>query len=270
MVAVERLLDMADTPQEEENNLNDTDVKISQIKFNKNKTAVEFKNVTFRYGDGPPALKKISLTAESGQKIGIVGRTGAGKSSILYSLFRLREIDDDGGSIKIFGENTRSLSMHELRSNIAYIPQEPFLFEGSVRENLDPFHEHDDGDVLDALNVAGLGDLSMSNELKEAGSNLSTGQKQLICLARALLSKTKILVVDEATANVDPATDATIQQTLKSSRFETTTVLTIAHRIQTIADNDKIIVMSQGEKVEEGNYDQLMSIEDGEFKKMVD
>ena len=280
MVSVERMIEltreMEEDSEKEVEDKNGTELK--PIKDD-SKPAILFDKVTFRYGvDNPvPALKKLSFSVSSGEKVGIVGRTGAGKSSILYTLFRLREIDAAGvepgveaGVIEVFGVDHKKMDLSELRSGIAYIPQEPFLFEGTIRENLDPFQRFSDELVVASLKDSGLPKLSteLDHEIKEGGGNLSAGQKQLVCLARALLSDCKILVVDEATANVDASTDATIQTTLRSDRFKNTTVLTIAHRIQTIADSDKIIVMGDGEKLEEGTYDYLMSLEK-EFYKMV-
>ncbi|XP_076266258.1 multidrug resistance-associated protein 1-like isoform X5 [Rhynchophorus ferrugineus] len=216
--------------------------------------SVSFKNFSVRYRPGLDlVLKGLSFTVNGSEKVGIVGRTGAGKSSLTLSLFRIIEAAE--GQITIDGVNIATLGLHTLRSRLTIIPQDAVLFSGSLRMNLDPFDSHSDEEVWRSLEHAHLKSFvkglpaGLNHEVTEGGENLSVGQRQLICLARALLRKTKVLILDEATAAVDLETDDLIQRTIRTE-FKSCTVLTIAHRLNTIMDSDRVIVLDKGRIVE--------------------
>ncbi|CAG9800858.1 unnamed protein product [Chironomus riparius] len=206
-------------------------------------------------------LKDLEFEIRANEKIGIVGRTGAGKSSIINALFRLSYLD---GSIYIDLRETQEMGLHDLRSKISIIPQEPVLFSGTMRYNLDPFDEYNDDKLWMALEEVKLKELikempsGLNTKITEGGTNFSVGQRQLVCLARAILRENKILVMDEATANVDPQTDGLIQKTIRL-KFAECTVLTIAHRLNTVIDSDRILVMDAGRCVEFGTPRELLS-----------
>lgn len=199
-----------------------------------------------------------------------MGRTGAGKSSLISALFRLANLE---GEIRIDDLNTKDLELATLRSKISIIPQDPVLFSGTLRYNLDPFEEHSDEVLYKAINEVELKDPAniinrLENHVMDHGANYSVGQKQLICLARAIVRRNKILMLDEATANVDPQTDALIQKTIRT-KFADCTVLTVAHRLNTIMDSDKVLVMDAGTMVEFDHPYVLLQNENGVFYKMV-
>ncbi|EAL40076.2 AGAP006427-PB [Anopheles gambiae str. PEST] len=229
---------------------------------------IRFEKVTLRYSpdaDSDLVLRDLQFEIEPREKIGIVGRTGAGKSSLINALFRLSY---NGGSILIDTRDTSQMGLHDLRAKLSIIPQEPVLFSGTLRYNLDPFDEYPDEKLWRALKEVKLEDAvnelpsGLSSKINEGGSNFSVGQRQLVCLARAILRENKILVMDEATANVDPQTDKLIQQTIRE-KFNDCTVLTIAHRLNTVMDSDKVLVMDAGRCVEFGTPYELLTTEGG-------
>ncbi|KAM9424656.1 LOW QUALITY PROTEIN: ATP-binding cassette sub-family C member 3 [Pholidichthys leucotaenia] len=215
---------------------------------------VEFHDYSVRYREGLDlVLKNITLSVKGGEKIGIVGRTGAGKSSMTLSLFRLLEAA--AGEISIDEVKIAEIGLHDLRSKLTIIPQEPVLFSGTLRMNLDPFNSYTDEDVWKALEHSHLHQFvskqpaKLELECSEGGENLSVGQRQLVCLARALLRKTRILILDEATAAIDLETDDLIQSTIRT-QFEDCTVFTIAHRLNTIMDYTRVLVLDKGQIAE--------------------
>lgn len=248
--------------------------------------------------DLPPVLKGLTFSVERNERIGVVGRTGAGKSSLTLALFRFIEARE--GSITIDGLDISKLKLQALRSRLAIIPQDPVLFSGTVRSNLDAFNEHTDAELREALQRVHLISAptsrdeqtsgaesspptstenqntnpfaSLTSPITEGGLNLSQGQRQLLCLARAIVSRPKIMVLDEATSAVDMATDALIQRSIREE-FTDSTLIVIAHRLSTIVDFDKILVMGEGRVVEFGGARELWGQEGeikGAFRKMVE
>lgn len=263
--------------------------------------------------DLPPVLDGLSFTMEKNQRMGVVGRTGAGKSSLALALFRFLEARR--GHIHIDGVDASKVKLHDLRSRLAIIPQDPVLFSGTVRSNLDPFSEYTDSelyDVLERVNLVSFGETetlasessaqphiartstptstsemltssrishakdnslfsSLQSMVSEGGLNLSQGQRQLLCLARAIVSRPKVMILDEATSAVDMETDALIQRSIRAEfGRNASTLLVIAHRLSTIADFDRILVMDGGKAVEFGSPNELIEIEGGVFKSLVE
>ncbi|XP_043928090.1 multidrug resistance-associated protein 1-like [Protopterus annectens] len=236
------------------------------------KGVIQFVNYQARYReDLGLALQDITFQTNSKEKVGIVGRTGAGKSTLTNGLFRI--IEGAGGKILIDGIDIATLGLHDLRSKLNIIPQDPVLFSGTLRQNLDPLEKYSDMQLWEAVELCHLKDFvqalhkKLHHEISEGGGNLSVGQRQLVCLARALLRKTKILVLDEATASIDMETDSVVQSTIRKE-FADCTVLTIAHRIHTIMDSQRVLVLDSGRIVEFGPVDAMIH-QKGAFYKMV-
>ncbi|KAB0792826.1 hypothetical protein PPYR_14785 [Photinus pyralis] len=266
MTSVERVLEYGALEQEKE------DESITPPPNWPEHGEIVFDSISLRYSREVLILNNINLLIKPREKIGIVGRTGAGKSSIINALFRLSEFS---GSIAIDGIDTKTVPLSELRSKISIIPQQPTIFSGSVRNNLDPFREYSDDILWKTLENVELKDpvndlpSGLNSIVTEGGANFSIGQRQLVCLARAMLRKNKILVLDEATANVDPKTDLLIQRNVREN-FSDCTVLTIAHKLDTVMDSDKILVIDDGKVVEFDHPHVLLQNSDGAFCGMVD
>ncbi|KAE9366466.1 putative ABC bile acid transporter [Stipitochalara longipes BDJ] len=299
MNAAERIIEYANLPTE---SLDGADPPAAWP----NEGRLEVNDLVVGYApDLPPVLKGLTFRVERNERIGVVGRTGAGKSSLTLALFRFLEARE--GSIHIDGLDISKIRLQALRSRLAIIPQDPVLFSGTIRSNLDAFDEHEDGALRDALlrvhlvsaeeieslnnssNSSGSATpipstpntpngtsknlnknpfLHLSSPITEGGLNLSQGQRQLLCLARAIVSRPKIMVLDEATSAVDMATDTLIQRSIREE-FGDSTLIVIAHRLSTIADFDKILVLDDGKVSEFGTPKELFALENGVFKGMV-
>ncbi|XP_052058941.1 ATP-binding cassette sub-family C member 5-like [Mytilus californianus] len=235
---------------------------------------ISFKKLKMKYRDNLPlALKSVSFDVLPQEKVGIVGRTGSGKSSLGVALFRL--VEPDSGSISIDNLDISTIGLHDLRSKLAIIPQDPVLFVGTIRYNLDPFQEHKDSDLWEALEkcrikdtIAAL-DSQLDSTVVENGENFSVGERQLMCLARALLRHSKILILDEATAAIDTKTDSFVQTTIKEA-FSDCTMLIIAHRLNTVLSCNRILVMEDGQVVEYDSPSSLTANPNSKFKMMLD
>eukprot|EP00042_Codosiga_hollandica_P050130 m.592762 g.592762 ORF g.592762 m.592762 type:complete len:933 (-) comp58023_c0_seq1:1350-4148(-) len=272
MTSVERLLEYAKLPAEQTQAAKDECIEPSPTWPESG--AFSFEDVYMQYSPSLPyTLRSVSFQIRAKEKIGVVGRTGAGKSSLLTALFRL--CGHIRGSIRIDGVDTSTLRLQKLRSMMSAIPQDPTLFSGSIRYNLDPFDQFSDDLIWKALDDVQLkpavqrvpGGIQAS--VSEAGGNFSVGQRQLFCLARAILRKNRILVLDEATANVDNATDSLIQRTIRT-HFKDCTVFTIAHRLHTVIDCDRILVMDAGSVMEFDAPFRLLQNRESYFYGLVD
>lgn len=237
---------------------------------------IDLQDVTLQYRTQPrPALDKVNLRIDSGQRVGLVGRTGSGKSSLVSTMSRLIEISS--GQINIAGVDIAHLPLQQLRSAVHVLPQEPLLFEGTLRENLDPHELHTDTELWRALDLCGLSEsfrredgekAGLGTHVSFGGANLSAGQMQLICMARAIVHKPRILIIDEATASVDGQSDKLIQHSLQTE-FEDTTIVCIAHRIATLTWMDQIVVMDEGKIVEKGSPRSLLLDHDSAFRGLM-
>ncbi|GJJ15111.1 hypothetical protein Clacol_009386 [Clathrus columnatus] len=239
--------------------------------------SVVVENLCARYSsDSPEVLHNVSFTIKSGEKVGVVGRTGSGKSTLTLSLLRCIPTE---GKVIFDGINTESINLDSLRNSITIIPQRPELLTGTLRDNLDPFSEHSDATLNDALRSSGLFALQEQNDqvakitldsnISGGGANVSVGQRQILALARAILRGSKLVVLDEATSAIDYTTDAIIQNSLREASKDAS-LLIVAHRLNTIMDADKIIVLDSGNMVEFDSPANLLKKSDGYFKSLVD
>ncbi|XP_041846205.1 multidrug resistance-associated protein 5 isoform X2 [Melanotaenia boesemani] len=235
---------------------------------------ITFQDVSMRYRhDLPLVLKSLSFTILPEETIGIVGRTGSGKSSLAVALFRLVELS--GGSIIVDGINTGQIGLDDLRSKLAIIPQEPVLFIGTVRSNLDPWDQYSDLQIWEALEKTHIKEMvsqlphSLYSEVTENGENFSVGERQLLCVARALLRNSKILILDEATAAIDTETDRLIQETIRSA-FGSCTTLIIAHRLNTVMSCSRVLVLDNGQILEFDSPAALLADENSRFRAMIE
>ncbi|XP_057372866.1 ATP-binding cassette sub-family C member 5-like [Daphnia carinata] len=237
------------------------------------KGSIQFSNVKMRYRHNLPlVLDGVSFDIEPQAKIGIVGRTGSGKSSLGVALFRL--VDLSSGVIKIDGINISEMGLEDLRSKLSIIPQDPVLFIGTIRYNLDPFQKYSDDAIWEAVERTNMKEKvkalpgQLDSPVIENGENFSVGERQLLCMARALLRHSKILLLDEATAAIDTQTDALVQRTLREA-FKDCTILTIAHRLNTVLQCDKILVLHDGKVMEYDKPSILMTKSDSIFAGMM-
>ncbi|KAI8569712.1 hypothetical protein RHMOL_Rhmol02G0298900 [Rhododendron molle] len=269
IIAIERLEQYMHIPSEAPEIIESNRPALNWPEFGK----VEIRDLKVRYRPNSPlVLRGISCVFEGGDKIGIVGRTGSGKTTLISSLFRL--VEPTEGSIIIDDINISTLGLHDLRSHFGVIPQDPTLFSGSVRHNLDPLMEHTDQEIWEVIEKCQLREAvqvkekGLSSLVVQDGLNWSMGQRQLFCLGRALLKRRKILVLDEATASIDNATDSLIQKTIRTE-FADCTVITVAHRIPTVMDSTMVLSISDGQVVEYDKPVKLMSKEDSLFGQLV-
>ncbi|EEY65388.1 ATP-binding Cassette (ABC) Superfamily [Phytophthora infestans T30-4] len=265
MVSPERIMAYASIPPEGEQST----LAIEPSQAWPSTGTVCFHDVVFGYKPGAaPVLKGLSFDIQNNEKIGIVGRTGAGKSSLTMALFRINELVS--GRILIDGTDIATMPLRTLRSNLSIIPQSPVLFKGTLRAYMDPFDEFTDADIWNSLEkvdmktqVSAL-DGQLSYELSENGENFSVGERQMLCMARALLTRSRIVVMDEATASIDHETEKKLQQMINRD-FQDATVLTIAHRLGTVLDSDRILVLSDGRVVEFDSPRELAKNTNGDF-----
>ncbi|KAG6877092.1 hypothetical protein C0993_010328 [Termitomyces sp. T159_Od127] len=239
--------------------------------------ALRVRNLTARYAPGGPAvLHGLTFDVGAGERIGIVGRTGSGKSSLVLALLRCVEVE---GDVWFDGVRTGDVGVRRVRGEVGVIPQVPELLSGTLRRNLDPFEQFDDAVLNAALRDAGLcalqseGDesrLTLDSVIARSGSNLSVGQRQIVALARAMVRENKLLILDEATSAIDYKTDAVIQSSLRTKLGDDVTVLTVAHRLQTVMDADRIMVLDAGHIVEFDRPSVLLQREGGYFRRLVD
>ncbi|KAL1546555.1 putative ABC transporter C member 15 [Salvia divinorum] len=255
MISVERILQYSNLTSEAPLIIEDSRPPSNWPDFG----TICFTNLQIRYAEHlPSVLKKITCTFPGRKKVGVVGRTGSGKSTLIQAIFRVVEARE--GSIVIDDADISKIGLHDRRSRLSIIPQDPTMFEGTIRGNLDPLEQHSDNQIWEPD--------KLESAVVENGENWSVGQRQLFCLGRALLKKSSILVLDEATASVDSATDGAIQKII-SQEFQYRTVVTIAHRIHTVIDSDLVLVLSDGRIAEYDSPAKLLERENSFFSKLI-
>ncbi|ERN09041.1 hypothetical protein AMTR_s02462p00000820, partial [Amborella trichopoda] len=236
------------------------------------KGRIDFQDLKIKYRrDSPLVLKGITCAFEACKRVGVVGRTGSGKTTLISALFRL--VEPASGKILIDGLDVCSIGLRDLRNKLSIIPQEPTLFKGTIRSNLDPLGVYSDHEIWEAIEkcqlkttIQGLPNL-LDSTVSDEGGNWSAGQRQLFCLGRVLLRKNRILVLDEATASIDSATDAVLQKVIRKE-FSNCTVITVAHRVPTVTDSDLVMVLSYGKLLEYDKPSRLMET-NSSFAKLV-
>ena len=271
MVSVERIIEFGNLPPEAPLEV-DQDLILQN--WPEKDASIKVDNISTRYRSKLPlCLDGVSFQVEAGQRVGIVGRTGSGKSSLVQTLFRILEVES--GSIEINGIDISAIGLHKLRKSMAIIPQFPILFSGcTIKENLDPFSHYDEKYIREALEsvqmIEAIDNLpgKLNALVADGGANFSVGQRQLLCLARAILLNSQIIVLDEASANIDSNTDHLLQQTLRE-KFASATIISVALRLDTIIDYDRILVLGEGKVLEFGTPFELLSNEEGHFLSMV-
>ncbi|KAG6713738.1 hypothetical protein I3843_05G153700 [Carya illinoinensis] len=269
MISVERILQFTKIPSEAPLVIEDYRPKPEWPTDGR----IELENLHVQYNPAlPVVLKGITCTFPGQKKIGVVGRTGSGKSTLIQALFRV--VEPAGGRILIDGVDICRIGLQDLRSRLGIIPQEPTLFQGTVRSNLDPVQQHSDQEIWEVLKKCHLVEIVKQDQrlldapVAEDGGNWSVGQRQLVCLARVLLKKRRVLVLDEATASIDTLTDNLIQETIKEET-RGCTVITVAHRINTVIDNELVLVLDEGKVVEYDSPAQLLKDNSSAFSKLV-
>lgn len=270
IVSVERCLEYAELEPEE----NPDTQYVKRIPLWPEHGEIKITDYSARYAKNLDlVLKQVNFDVKPGEKIGVVGRTGAGKSSLVLAIFRMLSASE--GTIRIDNIDILKMRLFDLRHNLSIIPQDSHLFEGTLRQNLDPFCEHSDEKLWHVLELSNLktsverldGGLGLDSRVSEGGSNFSAGQKQLMCLGRALLNPSRVLLLDEATAAVDVQTDKIIQETIRRE-FREKTIITIAHRLDTVMDSDRILVLDHGEVKEFDTPGRLLRDPNSEFRSM--
>ncbi|KAM4120416.1 hypothetical protein ACJW30_03G129900 [Castanea mollissima] len=269
MISVERILQFTNKPSEAPLVIEDHRPKPEWPTGGR----IELENLHVQYNPAlPMVLKGITCTFPGEKKIGVVGRTGSGKSTLIQALFRV--LEPSGGRILIDGVDICKIGLQDLRSRLGIIPQDPTLFQGTVRSNLDPLQQHSDQEIWEVIRKCRLAEIVKQDQrlldapVAEDGENWCIGQRQLVCLARVLLKKRRILVLDEATASIDTATDNLIQETIREET-KGCTVITVAHRIPTVIDNELVLVLDEGNVVEYDSPAQLLKVKSSSFSKLV-